>query len=824
MLAACASIVASASLWSSPVAAHPSVVDAPAPVRFTTDTAPLTDAAGAIWQARPAELDTDKRSTRLLGKDVRGTTDDRLYQVNAWGATKWTIPVTVSGRYRVRLLAAEDTFTEAGRRVFDVTAEGNTVASAVDLVAAAGFGTAHDITFETQVVDDRLDLGFVRKVDMPLIAAVEVTWVPPAQTEDGHVRMVAGPAAVRDAAGATWSPAFGYTGPYRTSTALAGAAIGGTDDDELYRTSTWGMTGWKTPVRSPGTYTVRLLTTEGRWTAVGQRLFDVTAEGRPALEAVDIYKSSGIKSAFAPQFQVEVTDGVLDLGFVATKDQATVSAIEVIPATATPTPPTGPPVVVDDGTDEEESGPVERAIFTSRMVARPTAYTDLEGHRWSRWSATLGSWNATTKLTGDVGGTTDDDLYRANVWGVKGYTLPVPESSTYRVRLLMAEDSFFSAGKRVFDIAAEGAVRESGVDVAARVGHGVAHDVTFDVEVTDGELDLTFLRKIDEPLVSAIEVTSTNPVLVPEAAPHRLVKLAPDSFFTTPVADAPVAENSAAVSSWLTSQVSSRYGGIAAFSAYHFNIAFYPVPAGVRRVTVDYSCGPTPPPSLYDGPGYFLDVPVPDTAVTSQGTDGAMTIYDAKTDQMWNFWQMKYSATTKRWSACWGGRIDQVSKNQGVFPSGFGASASGIAVTPGIVSLEDVKRGRIDHALVLSVPGPAAGRFSWPANRTDGTSSDPAAVMEGQRLRLDPSLDLDTLNLTPVGRLVAEAAQKYGFVVTDNGGSVAVSTEAGDHEAVLTGANPWDTYVARRDWEVMKNFPWSKVQALPVDYGRPSSP
>lgn len=819
-------VVAPATVALHPASAASSPAADPAPIRMTADTVAVTDTAGHTWAPRSDTLNTPKRSTRLLGKDVAGTTDDRLYQVNAWGATSWSIPVATSGRYKVRLLMAEDSFPEKGKRVFSVTSEGATVATDVDIVAAAGFATAHDVTFETQVVDDRLDLGFVKKKDEPLVAGVEVVFVPAVADATGRVRMVAGAVPVTDGTGSIWGPAFGYLGPYRTSVALAGARIGGTNDPELYRTATWGMTGWQTKVATPGRYTVRLLTTEGRWTGIGQRVFDVTAEGKAALTDVDIFKSVGIRTAYAPQFDVEVDDGVLDLGFVAKVDQPTISAIEVFPAGAgTPDPsPTATPTSNPTDTTNGGTGTgTATEIFTSRMVARPMPVTDSAGKVWTRWSPTLGSWKASTKLTGDITGTEDDDLYRANVWGARGYTLPVPAAATYKVRLLMAEDSFFGAGKRVFDVKAEGAVVAPDVDVAAAVGHGAAHDVTFEVPVTDGELNLAFTAKVDQPMISAIEVTSTTKVAPVDTNPRRLVKLAPDSFYTSPITQAPVAEDSAAIVGYIASQVSSRYGGIAAFSAYHYNIAFYAVPAGRRRVTVDYACGATPPPGLYDGVGHFLDVPIPDLAVSAQGTDGAMTIYDAAADQLWAFWQMRHDPKTDRWSACWGGRIDRLSANQGQFPSGYGASASGLALAPGIVSLDDVKRGKIEHALTLAVPDPAAGRFSWPANRTDGTSSNPAAVMEGQRLRLDPTLNLDQYNLTPIGRMVAEAAQKYGFVVADNGGAVALSTEAGDPTVNATGANPWDQFLDGRDWEVMRNFPWDKLQALPKDYGRPGS-
>ena len=52
--------------------------------------------------------------------------------------------------------------------------------------------------------------------------------------------------------------------------------------------------------------------------------------------------------------------------------------------------------------------------------------------------------------------------------------------------------------------------------------------------------------------------------------------------------------------------------------------------------------------------------------------------------------------------------------------------------------LDELKAGRIDHALAINLPAPRAGVFAWPAQRTDGTGP-PTALPEGARLRLDPA-------------------------------------------------------------------------------------
>jgi hypothetical protein len=176
-----------------------------------------------------------------------------------------------------------------------------------------------------------------------------------------------------------------------------------------------------------------------------------------------------------------------------------------------------------------------------------------------------------------------------------------------------------------------------------------------------------------------------------------------------------------------------------------------------------------------------------------------------------------------QWSACWGGRIDHVSQSVGFFPSGFGASASGLACTGGTILLSDVRQGSINHAINLAIPKTAVwSRVSWPAQRSDGGDTSPQALPEGTRLRLDPSVDVDALGLHPLAAMVAKAAQKYGFILTDTSGAVAVSTESGAPEQAATGQDPWAKILGGTpDYAVMKNFPWDELQVLPQNYGKP---
>jgi beta-galactosidase len=105
--------------------------------------------------------------------------------------------------------------------------------------------------------------------------------------------------------------------------------IANTADADLLATYRRGRFSYTVPVAN-GRYDVRLSFVEPSATA-GERLFDVTANGKVALRNFDVAATAGGPMAAAVRtFSVEVLDGQLRLSFAPTKGDAIVSAIEVI--------------------------------------------------------------------------------------------------------------------------------------------------------------------------------------------------------------------------------------------------------------------------------------------------------------------------------------------------------------------------------------------------------------------------------------------------------------------------------------------------------------
>ncbi|MEV5034162.1 DUF4982 domain-containing protein [Sphingobium sp. LMC3-1-1.1] len=109
------------------------------------------------------------------------------------------------------------------------------------------------------------------------------------------------------------------------------AAIAGTEEDALVATFRQGRFRYRVPL-ADGRYRIVLTFVEPSL-AAGARLFDVTANGRPIVSALDIaHAAGGTAIALRREGEVAVRGGTLDLAFVPRKGAAIVSAIEITDA------------------------------------------------------------------------------------------------------------------------------------------------------------------------------------------------------------------------------------------------------------------------------------------------------------------------------------------------------------------------------------------------------------------------------------------------------------------------------------------------------------
>lgn len=243
------------------------------------------------------------------------------------------------------------------------------------------------------------------------------------------------------------------------------------------------------------------------------------------------------------------------------------------------------------------------------------------------------------------------------------------------------------------------------------------------------------------------------------------------------------------------------------------------------RVDVRLACGPV----WEMGVTMLADAPIPSFAEPANDVDGAdnpvpagecgedssqdnnMVIIDLNTRCEYDLWQARKE--NGAWVASWGNAIsiDDV----GVYENGMSTRGSGFAFLAGVIWPHELQQGEIPHALLFALPDELvrSGGPVSPATESDGVSTDSMALPEGARLRLDPALDLNSLNLTPAELTIAKAMQDYGLFLTDMGGSSPVmALYAVDPLSVLN--NPYNGFLPDEDYPALSGIPLDRLQAL----------
>jgi hypothetical protein len=253
---------------------------------------------------------------------------------------------------------------------------------------------------------------------------------------------------------------------------------------------------------------VRLHFAETYWTAAGQRVFNVTANGQAALSNFDIFAAAGAEyKAVVRQFNVTSdSSGKITLQFTPTKDNAEVSGIEVLGAssstTPTPTPtstPTSTPTPTPTSTPTGGSGVHINSggAATGSFVAD----TDYSG------GSTVTSTN--TIDTSGVSNPAPQAVYQSNRYGTFSYAVPgLTAGASYTVRLHFAETYWTAAGQRTFNVSINGQQVLSNFDIFATAGaanKAVVQQFTATAD-SSGKITIQFTTVKDNAQVNGIEI------------------------------------------------------------------------------------------------------------------------------------------------------------------------------------------------------------------------------------------------------------------------------------------------------------------------------
>jgi hypothetical protein len=125
------------------------------------------------------------------------------------------------------------------------------------------------------------------------------------------------------------------------------------------------------------------------------------------------------------------------------------------------------------------------------------------------------------------------------------------------------------------------------------------------------------------------------------------------------------------------------------------------------------------------------------------------------------------------------------------------ADAAGFPIAPLLFTADEVKAGRIDHAIRFILPNNRIRRgYVRPATHATDTTGGTSAPYYGVHLRL--RADYPIASLKPGAQVVARAMQTYGMYHAD-GGNIALTAQSDRHTTAK-----WTGLLAPRDLAALK--------------------
>jgi hypothetical protein len=106
------------------------------------------------------------------------------------------------------------------------------------------------------------------------------------------------------------------------------------------------------------------------------------------------------------------------------------------------------------------------------------------------------------------------------------------------------------------------------------------------------------------------------------------------------------------------------------------------------------------------------------------------------------------------------------------------ADAAGLPILPGLARYDEVKRGRINHALRFTVEQ-TRRKYIYPARHFASDSDNRSLPSMGLRLRLKKRFDIS--GYPTQARIVLKALKRYGMILADNGSNWYISGAPNSH-------------------------------------------
>jgi hypothetical protein len=235
-----------------------------------------------------------------------------------------------------------------------------------------------------------------------------------------------------------------------------------------------------------------------------------------------------------------------------------------------------------------------------------------------------------------------------------------------------------------------------------------------------------------------------------------------DNVWNTPVTGLPADPHSAR---WLrsmsagSSDLHPDYGPGGGASPY--GIPWQITPAHPRFVRVHFEYADQSDPGPYP---FAATTPI-EGGPSSTGDRHALMV-DPATCVLYELYDARYRAGGR--STAGSGAIWSLDSNRLRPATWTSADAAGLPILPGLVNYDEVRSGRLDHAIRFTAQT-TDRRFVWPARHQAGAVSSSSYPPMGARFRLSARFHLPASRCFEPCQVVIRAMQTYGLILADNG-------------------------------------------------------
>jgi hypothetical protein len=206
---------------------------------------------------------------------------------------------------------------------------------------------------------------------------------------------------------------------------------------------------------------------------------------------------------------------------------------------------------------------------------------------------------------------------------------------------------------------------------------------------------------------------------------------------------------------------------------YNRDMGFVLVPPGQKQIDVEITRfadesdgGPFPLPDNVPVEGWPLEYPglsLPAVQAKVENGDRHAIVVDPVNRKLYEF--SRILRVGRRWSAYQASVFDLASNR--LRPEGWTSTdAAGLPIFPAVVRYDEIQRGRIEHALRVTVPRTRSDHV-YPARHDASRRNGVDLPRMGERLRLRK--DFDISGFSREGRVILTALKRYGMFVADNG-------------------------------------------------------